>query len=227
MFPFCGRVALFSCFFFFVIEVQVCFGYIPRSGLTRVTRLCVGKDSKNPSIVSDVGRSAVSSRGSIGIEDTAIPEPGYGEVVVKITASGLCGTDIHCIDQDWSEKPSSSTPGHEGVGRIIAIGEGVVNDELKIGTRVGLPWLAKTCGDCSACVTGNEVREYIFGREYYAYLALFDNLEPIVYFSHPHPHSSSHHPIPHHPVLVTITTNYIFRIFALTASTVVLRFQAA
>ncbi len=62
----------------------------------------------------------------LAIEDVAIPVPGYGQVVVKIETSGLCHTDIHAAHGDWPVKPNPPfIPGHEGVGLVDRIGEGV------------------------------------------------------------------------------------------------------
>jgi propanol-preferring alcohol dehydrogenase len=63
---------------------------------------------------------------ALRIEDLPIPEPGPGEVLVKIETSGLCHTDIHAAHGDWPVKPSLPLiPGHEGVGIVAALGQGV------------------------------------------------------------------------------------------------------
>src|ERR1700756_3502680 len=89
------------------------------------------------------------------IEDIPIPEPGPGEIVVKIEASGLCHTDIHAAHGDWPVKPTLPfTPGHEGVGIVEALGSGVT--EVVVGDRVAIPWLGYACGICDYCVSGWE-----------------------------------------------------------------------
>ena len=89
------------------------------------------------------------------IEEIAIPEPGPGEVLVKIVASGVCHTDLHAIDGDWPVKPSLPLiPGHEGVGHVVALGAGVT--DLKEGDAVGIPWLHDACRACEYCETGWE-----------------------------------------------------------------------
>lgn len=89
------------------------------------------------------------------IEDRPIPEPGPGQVRVRIETSGLCHTDIHAAQGDWPVKPVLPlVPGHEGVGLVDALGAGVV--DLKIGERVAVPWLGNACGKCEQCVTGWE-----------------------------------------------------------------------
>lgn len=89
------------------------------------------------------------------IEEMPIPEPGPGEVLVKIAASGVCHTDLHAIDGDWPIKPPLPLiPGHEGVGHVSAIGAGVT--DLKEGDAVGVPWLHDACRACEYCETGWE-----------------------------------------------------------------------
>jgi propanol-preferring alcohol dehydrogenase len=89
------------------------------------------------------------------IEDVPIPQPGPGEVLVKVAASGVCHTDLHAIDGDWPVKPSLPLiPGHEGVGHVAALGPGVT--DLKEGDAVGVPWLHDTCRACEYCETGWE-----------------------------------------------------------------------
>jgi propanol-preferring alcohol dehydrogenase len=83
------------------------------------------------------------------------PEPGPGEIVVKIEASGLCHTDIHAAHGDWPLKPPLPLiPGHEGVGYVESVGPGV--RRVKEGDRVAVPWLGRACGYCEYCVTGWE-----------------------------------------------------------------------
>lgn len=89
------------------------------------------------------------------IRDLPVPDPGPGQITVKIEASGLCHTDIHAANGDWPVKPKIPLiPGHEGVGTIVAIGEG--DSPLTVGDRVALPWLGRACGRCRYCVTGSE-----------------------------------------------------------------------
>ena len=91
----------------------------------------------------------------LAIEDRPIPEPGTGQVVVKIEASGLCHTDIHAANGDWPVKPSPPfVPGHEGVGTVTRTGAGVTR--LQEGDRVAIPWLGWACGECEYCTSGWE-----------------------------------------------------------------------
>ncbi|MDO9430561.1 MAG: alcohol dehydrogenase AdhP [Phenylobacterium sp.] len=89
------------------------------------------------------------------IEEVTVPEPGPGEVLVKVVASGVCHTDLHAIDGDWPVKPSLPLiPGHEGVGHVVAVGAGVT--DVKEGDAVGVPWLYDACRACEYCETGWE-----------------------------------------------------------------------
>jgi len=89
------------------------------------------------------------------IVDLPIPEPGPGQVLVKIRASGVCHTDLHAADGDWPVKPMLPLiPGHEGVGFVVALGPDV--DTVRIGDCVGVPWLHGACGECDYCTSGWE-----------------------------------------------------------------------
>ncbi|MDM5214550.1 alcohol dehydrogenase AdhP [Peribacillus sp. NJ4] len=89
------------------------------------------------------------------IKEVPIPELEYGEILVKIKACGVCHTDLHAVHGDWPVKPKLPLiPGHEGVGIIEKVAEGVTS--LKVGDRVGIPWLYSACGDCEYCLTGRE-----------------------------------------------------------------------
>jgi len=82
------------------------------------------------------------------------PIPGPGQVLVKISACGVCRTDLHVVDGDLTEPKLPIVPGHEIIGTISALGEGV--DHFKLGERVGIPWLGRTCGCCFYCESGAE-----------------------------------------------------------------------
>ncbi len=89
------------------------------------------------------------------IKEVPIPEIGYGEILVKIKACGVCHTDLHAANGDWPVKPKLPLiPGHEGVGIVEEVGEGVT--AIKVGDRVGVPWLYSACGECEYCLTGRE-----------------------------------------------------------------------
>ena len=80
--------------------------------------------------------------------------PGRGEIRVKVSACGVCRTDLHVLDGELPNPQVPIIPGHEIVGRIDVIGEGVVG--LTVGQRVGIPWLGHTCGVCPYCVENRE-----------------------------------------------------------------------
>ncbi|HLY33555.1 MAG TPA: zinc-dependent alcohol dehydrogenase [Jatrophihabitantaceae bacterium] len=89
------------------------------------------------------------------IQDVPIPEPGAGEVLVRIESSGLCHTDIHAARGDWPVRPSPPfIPGHEGVGRVDKLGAGVTT--RSVGERVAIAWLGYACGQCRYCISGWE-----------------------------------------------------------------------
>ncbi len=98
------------------------------------------------------------------LEWTELPDrlPGPGEIRVTVGACGVCRTDLHVIDGELAEAKLPIIPGHEIVGRIDALGSGV--DALRIGQRVGIPWLARTCGVCPYCfgASGEPLRSPLF-----------------------------------------------------------------
>lgn len=83
------------------------------------------------------------------------PEPGAGEVLIEVEACGVCRTDLHVIDGELPSPTLPLVPGHEVVGRVAALGPDAPGD-LALGTRVGIPWLAWTCGRCRYCRAGQE-----------------------------------------------------------------------
>jgi len=99
-------------------------------------------------VVRELGKPLV-------IEEVPVPTPGAGEILVKFEATGVCHTDLHAVKGDWPVKPNPPfIPGHEGVGYVAAVGEGV--KRVKEGDRVGVPWLHSACGYCPYCRTGWE-----------------------------------------------------------------------
>jgi len=82
------------------------------------------------------------------------PEPAAGEILVEIAACGVCRTDLHVVDGELPNPKLPVVPGHEIVGRIAAMGEGVTG--LAIGQRIGVPWLGHTCGVCPYCRAARE-----------------------------------------------------------------------
>ena len=103
------------------------------------------------------GRGAVAHalKEPLCIEEVTFADPGPDEILVRMSASGVCHTDLHAIAGDWALKPKLPfIPGHEGVGVVAKAGRNV--RDLKEGDRVGLPWLHSACGVCEWCITGWE-----------------------------------------------------------------------
>ena len=91
----------------------------------------------------------------LDVQERPVPEPGPGEVLVRIEACGLCRTDANSVRGDGPVRPAPPfVPGHEGVGVVRCAGPGVPDG--MVGRRVGLAWLGSACGRCRHCVTGRE-----------------------------------------------------------------------
>jgi propanol-preferring alcohol dehydrogenase len=89
------------------------------------------------------------------IERLPIPEPGPGEILIKVVACGVCHSDLHAIDGDWASPPMLPlVPGHEVTGHIAALGAGITG--FRKGDPVGVPWMWSACGHCEACLSGME-----------------------------------------------------------------------
>jgi propanol-preferring alcohol dehydrogenase len=89
------------------------------------------------------------------VRDVPVPDPGPGQLLVRMESSGLCHTDIHAAHGDWPVKPTPPfIPGHEGVGIVTRVGADVPAD--RIGQRVAIPWLGEACGHCEFCISGRE-----------------------------------------------------------------------
>jgi propanol-preferring alcohol dehydrogenase len=88
------------------------------------------------------------------MRERPVPVPAAGEILIEISACGVCRTDLHVVDGELPEPKLPIIPGHEIVGRVAARGEGV--SALAVGARVGVPWLGSTCGVCPYCRDGRE-----------------------------------------------------------------------
>ncbi len=88
------------------------------------------------------------------MEERPDPVPGPGEILIKVEACGVCRTDLHVVDGELPNPKLPIVPGHEVVGRVVAVGPGVSG--RAIGDRVGVPWLGHACGHCHYCETGQE-----------------------------------------------------------------------
>ncbi len=82
------------------------------------------------------------------------PEPGAGQILISVSACGVCRTDLHIVDGDLSEPKLPLVLGHQIVGEVAAVGEGA--ERFAVGERVGVPWLGWTCGECRYCRSGRE-----------------------------------------------------------------------
>ncbi|MCW3478931.1 zinc-dependent alcohol dehydrogenase family protein [Neisseriaceae bacterium JH1-16] len=91
---------------------------------------------------------------ALRLESWAVPSPMIGQVLIRVQVCGVCRTDLHVIDGELPGALSPLVPGHEIVGRIAAVGDGVTG--FKLGERVGVPWLGHTCGVCRPCRMGHE-----------------------------------------------------------------------
>jgi propanol-preferring alcohol dehydrogenase len=116
-------------------------------------------------------------------EEIDSPVPGEGQILLRVLACGVCHTDLHIAEGDIPLHRKPITPGHQVVGEVVAQGDGA--ERFKVGEKVGLAWLAKTCGACEYCRSGREnlckkakftgydvdggFAHYVLAREDYAY----------------------------------------------------------
>ncbi len=82
------------------------------------------------------------------------PEPGPGQVLLRVRACGVCRTDVHIADGELAAPKLPLVPGHQIVGEVVAAGPGA--RRYAVGSRVGVPWLGGTCGVCDYCRSGAE-----------------------------------------------------------------------
>src|SRR5690349_18657876 len=90
----------------------------------------------------------------LAAREVPVPAPGSGQLLIAVRACGVCRTDLHLVDGELSDPAAAVIPGHEIVGTVVSLGEGVAGPPL--GTRVGVPWLGSTCGHCAYCISGRE-----------------------------------------------------------------------
>jgi len=86
--------------------------------------------------------------------EVPVPEQGEGEVLLKVEACGVCRTDLHIVDGELNPPHQPLILGHQIVGTVVK--KGLNADRFQLGDRVGVPWLAKTCGTCPFCLTHQE-----------------------------------------------------------------------
>ena len=98
-------------------------------------------------------RAAVLDRqpGPVEVREVPEPEPGPGEILLRVRACGICRTDLHIVDGELTEPKLPLVPGHQIVADVVEGGE-----RFEAGDRVGVPWLGWACGECSYCLSGRE-----------------------------------------------------------------------
>jgi propanol-preferring alcohol dehydrogenase len=96
----------------------------------------------------------MAPRTPLALRERPVPAPGPGEILIAISACGVCRTDLHVVDGELEHPKLPLVPGHEIVGRVAAVGESVSG--FTVGERVGVPWLGATCGVCPYCRSGRE-----------------------------------------------------------------------
>jgi propanol-preferring alcohol dehydrogenase len=93
-------------------------------------------------------------RSPLALVERPVPEPGVGEVLVRVRTCGVCRTDLHLAEGDLPPRRSGVVPGHEVVGEVVRLGHGA--DRFRAGDRIGIAWLRHTCGACRWCRSGRE-----------------------------------------------------------------------
>ena len=88
--------------------------------------------------------------------DRPVPEPGPGQILLRVRACAVCRTDLHVVDGELKDPALPLVPGHEIVGEVLAAGPGPDAGRFPAGARVGVPWLGWTCGQCAYCAGGRE-----------------------------------------------------------------------
>ena len=102
-----------------------------------------------------VRRPGPAGSGPMDFDDNAaVPEAGPGELLVAVSACGVCRTDLHVAEGDLAVHRPGVIPGHEVVGEVAALGPGAAG--FAVGDRVGIAWLRHTCGTCRYCLRGDE-----------------------------------------------------------------------
>jgi propanol-preferring alcohol dehydrogenase len=91
---------------------------------------------------------------ALSFDDVPVPAPEAQQVLIEVLACGVCRTDLHVLDAELPDLRYPVIPGHEIVGRVVEVGGEVTT--LAVGDRVGVPWLAWTCGTCRYCKLGLE-----------------------------------------------------------------------
>lgn len=90
----------------------------------------------------------------LALAQVTTPAPGSDEVLIQVHACGVCRTDLHVVEGELPVARLPLIPGHQVVGRIVELGDGVV--DFRVGERVGVAWLHRTCGECRFCLADRE-----------------------------------------------------------------------
>ena len=116
------------------------------------------EEARTHTLPTDMRAWSVTGRpggpGRLGLGTRRVPSPTTDEVVIAVSACGVCRTDLHLADGDLPAQARSRVPGHEVVGLVVA--RGPETRRLAIGDRVGIAWLRRTCGSCHWCRSGRE-----------------------------------------------------------------------
>jgi propanol-preferring alcohol dehydrogenase len=101
-----------------------------------------------------LAKPAPVEKNPLQLSELPVPEPADGEVLVRVTACGICRTDLHVVEGELPPRQRNIVPGHQIVGVIERSGRNAQRNAR--GVRVGIPWLHKTCGQCSYCKSARE-----------------------------------------------------------------------
>ena len=101
-----------------------------------------------------LSESAPIEQSPLALGDLPIPDPGRGQIRIRVRVCGVCHTDLHTVEGELALPKLPVVPGHQIVGVVDALGEGVTR--FQVGDRVGVPWLHQTCGQCDFCRRGDE-----------------------------------------------------------------------
>jgi propanol-preferring alcohol dehydrogenase len=95
-----------------------------------------------------------AARRPLALREISVPSPAAGEILIRVNACAVCRTDLHIVDGELARPKLPLIPGHEIIGTVEALGDGV--SAFRIGARVGVPWLGFSCGVCTYCRSGCE-----------------------------------------------------------------------